>query len=288
MFYHGDECDPSNDSMEPVLAFKPFRDFLASWMPPGITDKDYVIAQYDGAIAYMDSCIQTVLTYLEARGILDDTIIVLNADHGETLYEHECWFDHHGLYDSNLHVPLIIRYPERMPAGLRVSGYNQHKDLMPTLLELAGIESGIPFDGRSLMGMVRGETASHEAEIYVTECTWMRKHGWRTPQWKLIRALEPDFHFKAPVELYNLVEDPQEVTDVADTHPEVVEALTRRMEQWTAMRERESGLADPIFNQGDWHGHEGVGSFQSSQQAYDTLYIGDSSEARRLQARSRR
>ena len=288
MFYHGDECDPSNDSMEPVLAFKPFRDFLASWMPPGITDKDYVIAQYDGAIAYMDSCIQTVLTYLEARGILDDTIIVLNADHGETLYEHECWFDHHGLYDSNLHVPLIIRYPERMPAGLRVSGYNQHKDLMPTLLELAGIDSGIPFDGRSLMGMVRGETASHEAEIYVTECTWMRKHGWRTPQWKLIRALEPDFHFKAPVELYNIVEDPQEMTDVADTHPEVVEALTRRMEQWTAARERESGLANPIFNQGDWHGHEGVGSFQSSQQAYDTLYIGDSSEARRLQARSRR
>jgi hypothetical protein len=60
------------------------------------------------------------------------------------------------------------------------------------------------------------------------------------------------------------------------------------MERWIAARERESGLADPIFNQGDWHGHEGVGSFQSSQQAYDTLYIGDSSEARRLQARSRR
>ena len=288
IFYHGDECDPSNDSMEPVLAFKPFRDFFASWMPPGITDKDYVIAQYDGAIAYMDSCIQTILTYLEAWGVLDDTIIVLNADHGETLYEHECWFDHHGLYDSNLHVPLIIRYPGRVPAGLRVSGYNQHKDLTPTLLELAGIESGIPFDGRSLMGMVRGDIASHEAEIYITECTWMRKHGWRTPHWKLIRALEPDFHFKPPVELYNLVEDPQEVRDVAGDHPEIVDALTRRMERWTAVRERQSGLANPIFSQGDWHGHEGVGSFESSQQAYDTLHIGDSSEARRLQARDRR
>ena len=287
MFYHGDERDPGNDSMEPVFAFKPFKDYFASWMPPGITDKEWVNSQYDGAIAYMDSCIQTILTFLETRGALEDTIIVLNSDHGETLYEHECWFDHHGLYDSNLHVPLIIRYPKYVPAGLRVSGYNQHKDLVPTLLELAGIETDIPFDGRSLMGMVRGETASHEAEVYVTECTWMRKHGWRTPQWKLIRALEPDFHFKPPMELYNLVEDPQEVNDVAGDHPDVVDALTSRMERWIDARERQTGLANPIYDQGDWHGHEGVGGFDSSQQAYDTLHIGDSSEARRLQARSR-
>ena len=287
MFYHGDECDPANDSMEPVFAFKPFSDYFAGWMPPGITDKDWVTAQYDGAIAYMDSCIQTILTYLETRGVLDETIIVLNSDHGETLYEHECWFDHHGLYDSNLHVPLMIRYPKKVPAGLRVAGYNQHKDLVPTLLELADIESNIPFDGTSLMDMVRGETASHDAEIYVTECTWMRKHGWRTPQWKLIRALEPDFHFKPLVELYDLVRDPQEVRDVADENPEVVDMLTHRMEQWIERRERETGLANPIYNQGDWHGHEGVGAFTSSQQAYDTLHIAASHEARRLQARSR-
>ena len=197
------------------------------------------------------------------------------------------FFDHHGLYDSNLHVPLIIRYPSKIPAGKRISGYNQQKDLMPTLLELAGIESDIDFDGRSLMGMVRGEVPSHESEIYITECTWMRKHGWRTPQWKLIRALEPDFHFKPPVELYNLVEDPLETIDVAETHPGVVESLTERMESWITKRERETGLPNPIHNQGDWHGLEGVGAFKSSQQAYDSLYIGDSSTARRLQAKSR-
>ena len=65
MFYHGDECDPSNTSMQPVMEFKPFCDFFASWMPPGITDKDYVIAQYDGAIAYMDACIQAIFNALE-------------------------------------------------------------------------------------------------------------------------------------------------------------------------------------------------------------------------------
>jgi arylsulfatase A-like enzyme len=288
MFYHGNELDRKNKSMQGVMAFKPFRDFFASWMPPGITDKDYVIAQYDGAIAYMDAAIQRIFTALEARGLAENTIVVVNGDHGETLYDHECYFDHHGLYEPTLVVPLIIRYPGRLPAGRRVRGYNQHKDLAPTLLDLAGIErDDIAFDGRSLLPMVRGEVASHASEFYITECTWMRKHGWRTPQWKLILALEPDFHFKPPVELYNLVEDPQENHNLADSQPQVVAALQERMEAWIAEREAASGLPNPIHDQGDWHGKEGVGAFSSSQQAYDMLHIGDPAQAARLQAKSR-
>ena len=286
-FYHGDECDPSNTSMEPVMSFKPFCDYFASWMPEGITDKDYVIAQYDGAIAYMDACIQTLFNALETRGVMDETIIVINGDHGETLYDHECWFDHHGLYDVTLHVPLIIRYPGRVPAGKRVSGYNQHKDLVPTLLELADIQTDIEFDGKSLTPMIRGEVASYDSEFYITECTWMRKHGWRTPEWKLIVALEPDFHFKPPVELYNLIQDPDENDNLVDQHPDIVNVLETRMKNWIRKREQETGLANPIMHQGDWHGKKGVGPFKSSEQAYNTLHIGNPGEAARLQAKSR-
>ncbi len=288
MFYLGNEVDPKNHSMDPVMSFKPFRDFFATWMPPGITDKDYVIAQYDGAVAYMDAAIQSIFTAISSLGLDENTIVVVNGDHGETLYDHECWFDHHGMYEPTLVVPLIIRYPGTVPAGKRVTGYNQHKDLVPTLLELAQIErSDIHFDGRSLMPMARGEVASHESEFYITECTWMRKHGWRTPQWKLIIALEPDFHFKPTVELYNLVEDPQEAVNLAEAQPEVVELLTARMNAWIAQRAAETGLPNPIYDQGDWHGHAGVGSFSSSQQAYDTLHIGDPNQAASLQAKSR-
>ena len=250
MFYHGDECDPSNKSMEPVMTFKPFCDYFASWMPPGITDKDYVIAQYDGAIAYMDACIQTLFNALETRGVLDETIVVLNGDHGETLYDHECWFDHHGLYDVTLHVPLIIRYPGRVPAGKRVAGYNQHKDLVPTLLELADIKTDIAFDGESLTSLMNGEIISYESEFYITECTWMRKHGWRTPEWKLIVALEPDFHFKPPVELYNLIQDPDENNNLAETHPDIVNVLETRMKSWIRQRERGDRLDEPDYDTG--------------------------------------
>ncbi len=288
MFYHGDECDPANKSMEPVMNFKPFCDYFARWMPSGITDKDYIIAQYDGAVAYMDACIQTIFNALEAHGILDETIVIVNGDHGETLYDHECWFDHHGIYDVTLHVPLIIRHPGKVPTGKRIGGFNQHKDLVPTILELAEIETNIEFDGKNLMPLVTGEAASYESEFYITECTWMRKHGWRTPEWKLITALEPDFHFKPSVELYNLIQDPGENNNLAEAHPDIVAMLETRMQNWIAKREAETGLENPIMTQGDWHGDEGVGPFKTAQQAYDTLHLGDPGQAAKLQAEARK
>jgi hypothetical protein len=62
----------------------------------------------------------------------------------------------------------------------------------------------------------------------------MRKHGWRTPQWKLIVSLEPDFHFKPEIELYDLIRDPEENHNVADENPEVVAMLKTRMEKFIA------------------------------------------------------
>ena len=133
---------------------------------------------------------------LESRGWWTNTLVVINADHGETLYDHDCYFDHHGLYEPTLHVPLIIRYPGQVPAGKRVGrtpapGPRAHDP------GTAGIDAGIQFDGQSLLPLHSGQKPrSTEPEFYITECTWMRKHGWRTPEWKLIHALEPDFHCK--------------------------------------------------------------------------------------------
>ena len=288
MFYGGDPCEPGNTSMDPVRSFEPFAGFHLSWLPPGITDRMYVDAQYEGAIAYMDACIAVILERLRGLGALDNTIVVINGDHGETLYEHECWYDHHGLYDPTLVVPLIVRYPKKLPTGRRVSGFNQHKDLVPTLLDLAGLKTDLRFDGRSLMDLVKGKKTSFESEIYITECTWMRKHGWRTPEWKLIVALEPDFHFKPEIELYNLVEDPLENRNVAKKHPDVVAHLRGRMEAHIAGREKQTGIRNPMETQGAWHGTMTTERFETSQEAYETLRIGDAAMAKRLQAESRK
>jgi arylsulfatase A-like enzyme len=285
LFYWGDECDPGKKSMGPVMSFAPFRDFFATWMPPGITDAEFVMASYDGAIAYMDACIGRLLQQIESRGVAAETIVVLTADHGETLYDHDCFFDHHGLYDCTLHVPLIIRYPGRAPAGRRVKGTCRHADLLPTVLELAGLADAIPEDvtGHSLVDLINGLENTGDG-LYLTEATWMRKHGWRTPDWKLIVALEPDFHFKPEVELYDLRADPAEAVNLAHSRPDVVEDLRSRMEVHIAERTKATGHPAPIETFLDWHGKAGRGAFATSQEAYETLHIGDPEAGRRLQA----
>ena len=99
----------------------------------------------------MDSCIQCLLQKLADLGLEEDTIVVFTSDHGETLMEHQCYFDHHGLYDCTLTVPFAFRWKGRTCGGRHYGDFCQLKDVMPTLLELMGIQTDLPFDGRSLM-----------------------------------------------------------------------------------------------------------------------------------------
>ena len=286
IFYDRDEFDPNNKSMEPVYNFKPFCDYFVSWIPEGTTDKDYVIAQYDGAVAYMDACIQNIFTTLADLGIEEETLVVITSDHGETLYDHDCYFDHHGIYDNTLRVPLVFRYPGKVPAGKRIENYTQLKDVMPTVLSLMGIATDINFDGRDLVPEINGDYCPSrlEPEFYISECTWMRKHGWRTPEWKFIWAQEPDFHFKPEFELYNLVNDPEEYCNLATEQPELVEYFKKKVLDHVAKREKVTGREAPIKTNLDWHG-AGCGPFTSSEQAYNTMHIGNVGAAQRLQAK---
>ncbi|CAM3931372.1 sulfatase [Lederbergia lenta] len=288
IFYDGDECDPTNHSLEELKKFKPFADFITSWLPKGCTDSDYVDAQYDGAVAYMDACIQNIFTTVETLGIEEETLIIITSDHGETLNEHGCWYDHHGLYEHNLVVPLILKYPGKLPAGRRFSEFSFIKDLMPTVLELLEIKTEINFDGRNLISLITGsnESFSMESEFYITECTWMRKHGWRTPEWKLIRSLEPDIHFKPEIELYNIFTDPKELINVAEKEPQIVNMLLGRMDAYITKREKETGRTNPMYTNLQWHGLD-RGPFETSQEAYDSMYIGSISNAQQLQEKDK-
>lgn len=284
MFYQGNEFDPNNKSLNELYQFKPFRDFFLSWFPAGCTDSEYIIAQYDAAVAYMDLCIQSILEKLSALGIEEETLVVFTSDHGETHYDHDCLFDHHGTYDPTLVVPFAFKLKGCGCGGTRIADYCQLKDVTPTLLDILGIDAGIKFDGRDLVDIVKGKTIKQEPEMYITEATWMRKHGWRTPEWKLIIALEPDFHFKPAVELYNLINDPLENNNIADKEPEVVKFLTDRMNAFIAKREKETGRTNPmVTNAAKWNGFGKA--FESSEEAYNSLHIGDPAEAQKLQAK---
>jgi arylsulfatase A-like enzyme len=182
------------------------------------------------------------------------------------------WFDHHGLYDTNLRVPLLLWRPGRIPAGARVDSMVNLLDLTPTLLELAGMPEVAEQEGmlgRSLVPILDmkegGDTDQSKIQnpkskvqapgtwdaIYCTECTWLRKRGWRTPEWKLIRALEEDIYGNPMVELYDLGADPGEQHNLAESRPEVVQELEEQMNQWVSRRRAATGLPDPSIDQAD-------------------------------------
>jgi arylsulfatase A-like enzyme len=258
MFYGGDEKDPVHRSMEPVWQSPWFANYFREWMD-GVRDIQYVRAQYDAEVAYADLCIAHVLNRLEELGLAEDTLLIVGADHGEELDDHGCWFDHHGLYDTNVRVPLLMRLPHRFADGAVVSEMTTLLDVAPTVLDLLGLGEIVAREkmpGRSLVEQAAGKTAQPSAlgpppSAYLTECTWMRKRGWRTPRWKLIHAQEQDIYGKPSVELYDLSTDPGERNNLADTRPEVVAELTRAMEDWVARRLHETGLPDPLVAQSD-------------------------------------
>jgi arylsulfatase A-like enzyme len=248
MFYRADEKDPSNPSMDEVWAFEPFKWYFHEWMP-GVTDIEFPKAQYDAEIAYMDCCFAHVVTRLEELDLVRDTLLIITADHGEELDEHGCWFDHHGLYDTNTRIPLILRLPETIPAGIRIGGLVRSLDIVPTVLDFAGIEPPA-LDGTSLRPLIeRGDAANARGScdvVHMTENTWMKKRAIRTATWKLIQALEPDPHGFPPIELYNLTDDPHEQCNLADERPEVVADLMAAMSDHVRRRTEQTGRPDPL------------------------------------------
>ncbi len=251
MFYSGDERAAHHTSMDPVWKSPWFANYFAEWLD-GVRDVEFVKAQYDAGIAYSDACLADVLHRLQELQLADETLVILQADHGEELDEHGCWFDHHGLYDTNVTVPLLIRLPGAEGAGKMVPQMVSLLDVAPTVLELLGERNWEGTQsGRSLLPMIREDNVAGREAVYLTECTWMRKRGWRTSEWKLIEALEPDIYGKPAVELYHLSSDPMELVNQAEQNPSIVTELRAALDEYVLRRLSATGRPDPLVAQAD-------------------------------------
>jgi arylsulfatase A-like enzyme/multidrug efflux pump subunit AcrA (membrane-fusion protein) len=198
-----------------------------------IPNLEYIAELYEAEVAYLDFEIGNLFDHLRRLGILDDTLVVLFGDHGENMTEHDAWFDHAGLYDSVVHVPLIIRAPGRVPEG-QLDQMVALVDVMPTVLELQELTAVPGTDGRSLVPLLTGQATTHRDVVMLSEATWAARRGVRTPEWKYIRCYDPGVYLRDGDELYHLTEDPDEQVNVAAEHPEVVAALSGMLDAWLA------------------------------------------------------
>ncbi len=143
----------------------PFQEF-----PPGIQGKTgghgiplppdrhrNIVAQYDGEIRFFDHWLGNLVRHLKEKDLYDNTLFIVTGDHGEAFYDHEGWDHGHSVFEEQVRVPLVMRLPSKIPAGVRSSALSGLVDLMPTILDVSGINIPAGVQGASLMPVIRGE-----------------------------------------------------------------------------------------------------------------------------------
>ena len=198
---------------------------------------------YDGSIRGMDAEIARLMEGLEQRGVAGDTLLAFVSDHGEEFLDHGWGWHGNTVYGEAINVPLMLRWPGVLPAGMVVDATVESLSLMTTLLELSGIPVPETAQGQSLLPMVvspndptalgwverpafserkriasRRERADYDVDQYSVVLDG----------WKLVRNVDPP-EGMPEFELYDHADDPLDHNDVTAHHPDVVERLTAEL-----------------------------------------------------------
>lgn len=237
-YYDDDERDPGKRSLARIWHLLPSHmtdhPFFQAWLD-GITDVDWVMAQYQGAVTYVDDEFGRLLDRLEEMGLLERTAIVLTADHGESLGEHDIYFTHLGLFETTIHVPLITYFPGVGRQGGQVREVVETIDIYPTVLDYFGIPIPKGIRGRSLLPAIRGEMQPER--VAFSEHAGRNQMVLRSDRYKYIRHLrtahlQPSYPFiDGREELYDLKADPFERKDLSREQPEVMKVLRKELER---------------------------------------------------------
>lgn len=212
------------------FAWLHFYDAHAPYEPPEPFASQFRGQPYNGEVAYVDAQLGRVVAFLEERGLLDKTVVVVVGDHGESLGEHEEGTHGFFVYETSTHVPFLIRAPFDRTRGRRVTSLVRTADLAPTVLDLLGAEPAAgeaAAPGKSLVPVMTGASADLAAEGYAEAMYPLHHYGWsalravRIGQYKLIDAPRP--------ELFDLAADPGETTNLFESRRDVGNRLQRAL-----------------------------------------------------------
>jgi len=169
-------------------------------------DIRHLIALYDSKISEVDSCFGKLFNYLYSQGFLNNTIIIITADHGEEFNEHG-GFLHEKLYDETIHVPLLIYVPNSRPKT--ITNQVASIDIVPTILSILGLTEPQDIDGRSLKFLMENPNIIDPNQLLYSEFFYQR--AVRTPEWKLIKTVNQSV---VSYEFFDLKNDPSEKTNL--------------------------------------------------------------------------
>ena len=202
------------DPQQPLFLWLHLYDPHDPYKPIEPYRSQYPDRPYDGEVAYTDSLIGEFRSALEERGLLNRSLLILTGDHGEGLGQHREGFHGYFIYDSTVHVPLILRLPGAELGGRVVDQPVSHVDLVPTILETVGQPIPEQVQGSSLVPLIAGSSAgTHPDRAVYSESMYPLLHyGWaplrslRKGPYKFIDSPQP--------ELYNVAVDPKEEKNI--------------------------------------------------------------------------
>ena len=201
----------------------PARDPRTDYKEP--LDRERMIAQYDGDIAFGDREFGRFVRELKAAGLYEDALLVFLSDHGEEFLDHGLWLHGRSLFDELIRVPLVVKFPGNRRAGTRVAGQVQGLDVVPTVLEAVGLPLPADVGGQPLQRVLAGAAKPRPALAEISHRGFVA-HGVRTDADKYIRRFSPDDD-----ELYfDLGRDPGEKVSLAEKNPERVRLLQAQAE----------------------------------------------------------
>ena len=196
---------------------------------------------YDAEISYVDSQIGRLLEKLKEGKLENRTIVIITADHGESLTEHNFYFDHgEYFYDTCVRVPLLVRFPDRKYSGTRISSQVRLMDIAPTVLEFA--RSNTPrLDGSSLLPLINGKESGDRialGSLFLGNRQEPRsRHYVRLNGYKLIW----NFDKQLSEELYDLETDPGELKNILQEQPSILGNLRKEITAWVRLPHLEKG-----------------------------------------------
>lgn len=233
-----DAFDPGNFDPPPITA-EEAEAAPATFRTLTDDDKRHVMAAYTTTVSFLDSCVGVLLNSIRLQNQEDNTLVVFTSDAGFSLGEHG-WFGKRNFYEPAIRVPLIMRFPGRIPEGLEVSALVELIDVMPTILDAVGIDIPHVVEGVSLMPLIEGSETKVRDAVF-SEYLENEEAMIRTERFKLVytsgKRVREDGRRASnrPPErstrLYDLDSDPDELTNLAadPAHAPIVAELKNRM-----------------------------------------------------------
>jgi arylsulfatase A-like enzyme len=228
---YGGGFTPGSQELEEIRLRLDENPEMGSGLSP--SDLRFIVARYDEGIRATDSVLGRFVEALRSRGVLDRSWLIVISDHGEEFTEHGSVL-HEKLYHTVTHVPLLIRPPGGKPVRARAPEVVELIDVMPTILQLAGVEPRAPLQGKSLVKLLKGDPAGWDNVAY-SEHPWFGKRlAMTTSELHVITSVA-----HGELEVYRYRDDPLEERACDDPGSETEgQRLLGHLFEWRDAQER--------------------------------------------------